>query len=64
MVHKFAFESAQITAEAVSAVVMVELAQHYGVMGTPHLVLNGVDHVRGRVDEEQLLASIQSLNAS
>jgi protein-disulfide isomerase len=43
---------------------MVELAQHYGVMGTPHLVLNGAHHVMGRVGEEKLLASIQSLNAS
>jgi protein-disulfide isomerase len=37
---------------------MVELAQHYRVMSTPYIVLNGLHEVQGRVSEEQLLAGI------
>jgi hypothetical protein len=63
LAHKFAFESPQVTAEAVSALVMPELAQHYGVFGTPHLVLNGRRHLKGRVQEEQLLSAIRLMAA-
>ncbi|MBE7473617.1 MAG: hypothetical protein DPW09_06670 [Anaerolineae bacterium] len=58
MVHKFAFETPQIKAEAVSAVVLTDLAQHYKVMSTPHIVLNGTHAAQGRVSEEQLLEAI------
>jgi hypothetical protein len=34
---------------------MVELAQHYRVFSTPHIVLNGQRHLKGRVKEDQLL---------
>jgi protein-disulfide isomerase len=37
---------------------MVELAQHYRVMSTPHIVLNGLHNLKGRVSEAQLLAAI------
>jgi protein-disulfide isomerase len=37
---------------------MAELAQHYGVMSTPHIILNGLHGLQGRVSEEQLLAAI------
>ncbi|NJN96912.1 MAG: hypothetical protein HC875_23825 [Anaerolineales bacterium] len=58
MVHKFAFENPHLKAEAVSAVVMTDLAQQYKVMSTPHLVLNGTRAVKGRLSEETLLAAI------
>ena len=58
LVHKFAFESPVITVEAISVVAMVELAQSYKVFGTPHIVLNRLDHLTGRVTEAQLLAAI------
>lgn len=37
---------------------MTELAQHYKVMSTPHIVLNETHAVQGRVSEERLLAAI------
>lgn len=61
LVHKFAFESAHIVAEAISAVVMIELAQHYRVLSTPHLVLNKLHHLKGRLREEQLLKGIKEV---
>ena len=60
LAHKFAFENPQIRVEAISAVVLPELAQRYKILGTPHTVLNGVTHLKGQVREEQLLAAIQS----
>lgn len=60
LAHKFAFENPQIKAEAISAVAMPELAQSYKILGTPHLVLNGQLHLKGRVGEDQLLAAIRS----
>jgi hypothetical protein len=59
LAHKFAFESPQIKAEAISAVALPDLAQRYRVLGTPHTVLNGVVHLKGRLKEVQLLAAIQ-----
>ena len=59
LAHKFAFESSHIMAEAISAVVMLELAQHYRVFSTPHIVLNGQHHLRGRVNEAQLLRAVR-----
>ena len=63
MAHKFAFESPLVTAEAVSAVALPELAQAYNVLGTPHTVLNDELHLAGRVQEEQLLAAVRSVVA-
>jgi protein-disulfide isomerase len=60
LAHKFAFESIQITAEAISTVVVPELARTYNVLGTPHTVLNGEVHLKGRLREEQLLKAILS----
>jgi hypothetical protein len=62
LAHKFAFECPHISAEAISAVVMPELARHYGVLGTPHMVLNGTHHLKGRAPEGRLLATIQALS--
>jgi alkyl hydroperoxide reductase subunit AhpF len=61
LAHKFAFENPQIKVEAISAVALPELAQSYKILGTPHMVLNGEAHLKGRMQEEQLLAAIQSL---
>jgi hypothetical protein len=58
LVHKFAYECDLITANVISAVHFVELARAYQVMGTPHTVINGIRHVRGRVRAEQLLAAV------
>jgi hypothetical protein len=58
LAHKFAFESPLITAEAISAVAMIELAQSYKIFGTPHIVLNRLDHLTGRVTEAELLTAI------
>jgi NADH-dependent peroxiredoxin subunit F len=58
LAHKFAFESHLVTAEAVSAVVYLDLARSYGVLGTPHVVLNGEHHLKGNIREEGLLAAI------
>ncbi|MBI1881297.1 MAG: thioredoxin family protein [Chloroflexi bacterium] len=59
MAQKFAFESSHVTAEAISAVAMVALAQHYRVFSTPHIVLNGQRHLKGRVKEDQLLRAVR-----
>jgi thioredoxin-related protein len=37
---------------------MTELAHHYKVMSTPHIVLNETHELKGRVSEEELLAAI------
>jgi hypothetical protein len=61
LAHKFAFESPPINAEAISAVAMPELAQRYQILGTPHTVLNGLVHLKGRLQETQLLEAIRKL---
>ncbi len=61
LAHKFAFENSRITAQAISAVAMPDLAQHYKVLGTPHTVLNGARHLKGRLTETKLLAAILAL---
>jgi hypothetical protein len=38
---------------------MPELAQRYHILGTPHTVLNGLVHLKGRLQEKQLLEAIQ-----
>lgn len=58
LAHKFAYENTFINAEAVSAVAMLDLAQMYGIFGTPHTVLNHTHHLRGRLREAQLLEAI------
>jgi hypothetical protein len=61
LAHKFAFESPQINAEAISAVALPELAQRYHIRGTPHTVLNGLVYLKGRLQETQLLEAIRRL---
>ena len=61
LAHKFAFESPQIKTEAISSVAMPDLARMYGILGTPHLVLNGKIHLKGRLKEAQILEAVQHL---
>jgi hypothetical protein len=61
LAHKFAFESPQVTTEAISAVALPELAHSYKILGTPHTVLNGQIHLKGRLGEAALLEAIQNL---
>ena len=61
LAHKFAFESIQVTAEAISAVALPELGRAYRVTRTPHLILNGEHHLIGRVREDQLRMAVQAL---
>ena len=61
LAHKFAFESSQVTTEAISAVALPELARRYKILGTPHTVLNGQIHLKGRLGEAALLKAIQNL---
>lgn len=39
----------------------MDLAKAYGIMGTPHAVINGQHHHKGRLTEASLLAAV--LNA-
>ena len=61
LVHKFAFESSRVTAEAVSAVALPALAREWRVASTPHIILNGDLHLTGRVQEAQLRLAVQAL---
>lgn len=38
-----------------------ELARQYGILGTPHTVLNGRRHLRGSLSEGVLLEAILAL---
>ena len=66
LAHKFAFESPYIQADGVSAVQLPELANEYGVLGTPHTVVfhgqgrpsSKAEHLRGPISEAQLLEVI------
>jgi alkyl hydroperoxide reductase subunit AhpF len=58
LAHKFAYATPLITATAISAVAALDLARQYGVQGTPHTVVNGQTHLRGRLLESKLLAAV------
>jgi hypothetical protein len=59
LAHKFAFETPQVKTKAISVVTMPELTRQYKISGTPHTVLNGLTHLRGRVTENQLMTAIR-----
>jgi predicted DsbA family dithiol-disulfide isomerase len=59
LAFKLAFESPQITAEAIEAIEFPHLGQLYQVRGVPKTVINGTIHVEGAVPESQLMEAIK-----
>lgn len=58
LAHRFAFESALITASAIDAQEFPVLANYYEVMAVPKTVLNGRHQFEGAVPEERLLQEV------